>query len=122
MGNWILRISCRWNYSYTAGDRDNCSSPEAHFGKQINLIKINKTKQIAFCLMTGCKSLSFLPLQSLAGIPGSHGLADTKTSTSMEANTLLLRLQEIKEIDKSNLTSSEKKALRKEKYRQSEME
>jgi hypothetical protein len=59
--------------------------------------------------MVGCKSLSFLPLQSLAGIPGSPGLADAKTSTSMEANTLLLRLQEIKDMDKSDLTSSKKK-------------
>jgi hypothetical protein len=59
-------------------------------------------------------SLSFLPLQSMAGIPGSPGLTDTKTSASIEANTQLLRLQEIKDMDKPDMISSEKKALRKE--------
>jgi glutamate mutase epsilon subunit len=50
----------------------------------------------------------------MAGIPGSPGLTDTKTSASIEANTQLLRLQEIKDMDKSDMISSEKKALRKE--------
>lgn len=71
-------------------------------------------KKIALCLMAACLSLSFLPLNSFAGIPGSPGFPDTKTSASIEANTLLLRLQEIKDMDKSDMSSSEKKALRKE--------
>ena len=41
----------------------------------------------------------------------------TSTPTTMsaaETNTLTLRLQEIKEMDRSNMSSSEKRALRKE--------
>jgi hypothetical protein len=50
----------------------------------------------------------------MAGIPGSPGLTDTKTNASIEANTQLLRLQKIKDMDKSDMISSERKALRKE--------
>lgn len=64
--------------------------------------------------MVACLSLSFLPLQSYAGIPGSTGLPGTTTNASIEANALLLRLHEIKDMDRSGMTSSEKKVLRKE--------
>jgi hypothetical protein len=50
----------------------------------------------------------------MAGIPGSPGLTDTKTNASIVANTQLLRLQKIKDMDKSDMISSERKALRKE--------
>src|SRR5674476_737230 len=71
-------------------------------------------KKIALCLIVAWLSLSFLPLQSHAGIPGSTGFPGTKTSASIEANALLIRLHEIKDMDRSGMTSSEKKVLRKE--------
>jgi len=71
-------------------------------------------KKITLCLMAACLSLSFLPLPSLAEIPGTHGLPDAKTSLPINADTLLARLHAIKDMDKSGITSSEKKALRKE--------
>ena len=40
--------------------------------------------------------------------------ASTKANEAAEANALISRLNEIKEMDKSNLTPSEKKLLRKE--------
>lgn len=69
-------------------------------------------KKITLYLMTACLSLTFLPLLSIAGTPASSGLVDTKTTASVEANALLLRLNEINTMDKSNLTSSDRKALR----------
>ncbi len=71
-------------------------------------------KKITLWLMAACLSLSFLPLQSLADTPAANGLADTTASASMEANALLARLHEIKDMDKSGMSASEKKALRKE--------
>ena len=69
-------------------------------------------KKIVFCLMATFLSLTFLPLQSNA--------ATTAEPTSMEASkpaevkALELRLNEINSVDKSKLTSSDKKNLRKE--------
>jgi hypothetical protein len=59
-------------------------------------------------------SLTFLPIQAAGSntVP-SHSLATTKTE-SAEANALLLRLNEIKGMDKTKLSSSEKKNLRRE--------
>jgi hypothetical protein len=71
-------------------------------------------KKIALCLMAACMSLSFFPLQSLAGIPGNHELIGDKTNVPTDANTLLARLKEIKDMDRSGMSSVEKKALRKE--------
>jgi hypothetical protein len=72
-------------------------------------------KKIVFCLMATCLSLTFLPLQSNAAtIAEPSSMAATKPAPSAEAKTLELRLNEINAMNKSKLTSSEKKNLRKE--------
>jgi hypothetical protein len=69
-------------------------------------------KKIIFCLMATVLSLTFLPLQSNA--------ATTAEPTAMEASkpaevkALEIRLNEINAMDKSKLTTSDKKVLRKE--------
>jgi hypothetical protein len=71
-------------------------------------------KKITLCLMAACLSLSFIPVQSFAGIAAPINLGDKNTPAAVKANATLLRINEIKNMDKSNLTSSDKKALRKE--------
>lgn len=72
-------------------------------------------KKVTFYLMMMVLSLSILPTQMIA--------AEKKTPTAItndskevpaEVKVLLNRLEEIKKMDKSELKSSEKKALRKE--------
>jgi len=64
--------------------------------------------------MTMVLSLTFLPLMAAgnSAVP-SDSLATTKTE-SAEANSLLLRVNAIKMMDKTKLSPSEKKDLRKE--------
>lgn len=69
-------------------------------------------KKIVFCLMATCLSLTILPLQSNAATPAASSLAASKPVESAEAKVLLLRLNEINAMDKSNLKSSDKKNLR----------
>ncbi len=72
-------------------------------------------KKIAFCLMTTGLLLTVQPFQSVAStkdVPSS--LVDPKATESAEVKVLLLRLNEIKEMDMSKLKPSEKKILRKE--------
>lgn len=59
--------------------------------------------------------LSFFPQNSRAGIESNlnTSLANHKLEPA-EANVLIARLEEIKAIDKTNMTRVEKKALRKE--------
>lgn len=72
-------------------------------------------KKIVFCLMATCLSMTFLPLQSNAAtIAEPSSMAATKPAPAAEAKTLELRLNEIYAMDKSKLTSSDKKSLRKE--------
>ncbi len=75
-------------------------------------------KKFILCLMATVLSLTLLPLQSFgAAKENPSSLVATKPSEkteSSEAKSLLLRLNEIKEMDKSNLKSAEKKDLRKE--------
>ncbi|MDP4283201.1 MAG: hypothetical protein Q8891_02165 [Bacteroidota bacterium] len=71
-------------------------------------------KKITLCLMAACLSLSFIPVQSFASIAAPINLGDKNTPAAVKANAILLRINEIKNMDKSNLTSSDKKALRKE--------
>ncbi|MGD0342791.1 MAG: hypothetical protein ABSA76_13895 [Bacteroidales bacterium] len=72
-------------------------------------------KKIILCLMVTCLSLTLLPLQSNATtIAKPSSSVTTNPAESAEAKTLLLRLDEIKAMDKSELKSSEKKNLRKE--------
>lgn len=73
-------------------------------------------KKFAFCLMATLLSLTFLPL-SLSAAPRTAPSANTNPvspADAARANELLLRLNEIKTSDKSELTTPEKKDLRKE--------
>lgn len=59
--------------------------------------------------------LSFIPIQSSAvTLPITVPIDSTKIEASAEINALTLRLAEIKGMDKSTLTTSEKRQLRKE--------
>ena len=63
--------------------------------------------------MLACMSLTFLPKSSFAVVVDPPGRVTT-TTPAPTTNTLLLRLNEIKNMDKSSLASAEKKVLRKE--------
>jgi hypothetical protein len=76
-------------------------------------LKSIKMKKITLCLMAAFLSLTFIPVQSQAGTVPTSTSAATPVE-SAEANSLKARLDEIKEMDKSNMSSSEKKSLRKE--------
>ena len=75
-------------------------------------------KKITFGLIASCMMLlTFQPLQSSAAAKtktAPTSLVVTNTKESTEAKILLVRLNEINTMDKSNLNSSEKKSLRKE--------
>jgi len=70
-------------------------------------------KKTAFCIMALALSLTFHPLRSAAAgnvvAPSSLVVAGPA-----DADRILTRVNEIKEMDKSNLSSAEKKELRKE--------
>jgi hypothetical protein len=75
-------------------------------------------KKIVLCLMITFLSLTLLPLQSFGVTkedPSSPvATKPAETTESVEAKTLVLRLDEIKAMDMSKLKSSDKKDLRKE--------
>jgi len=75
-------------------------------------------KKIALCLMAAVLSLTFIPLEANASpkvVPSSAVDPNpVSPAEAAKANELLLRLNEIKTLDKSNLGSPEKKELRKE--------
>ena len=72
-------------------------------------------KKIAFCLIASCMLLTFQPLQTIAATTTAPtSVVVSKTAEAAKAKTLLLRLDEIKAMDKSNLSSTDKKNLRKE--------
>jgi tRNA pseudouridine-54 N-methylase len=73
-------------------------------------------KKIALCSMMALfLSLSFYPFQSSAAKNAAPStLVVPKSGEATEAKTLVLRLNEIKAMDKTNLNSAEKKNLRKE--------
>ena len=59
--------------------------------------------------------LIFQPLQTKAATTTTPtSVVVTNTTDAVKAKTMLLRLNEIKEMNKTNLNSSEKKSLRKE--------
>ena len=62
--------------------------------------------------MTMIALLSFMPNSSMA--TNDNNAIATEKVESVEAQTMISRLEEIKTMDKSNMTSQEKKALRKE--------
>ena len=59
-------------------------------------------------------SLTFLPQQINAATTAATATATVNYSDSAEAGKLLLRLNEINSMDKTNLDAAEKKALKKE--------
>jgi hypothetical protein len=74
-------------------------------------------KKMFFCLMTACMLLTFTPIQLHASSIEPTSLPApmaAEPANSNDPGVLLLRLDEIKSMDKSNLNSLEKKALRKE--------
>ena len=72
-------------------------------------------KKIVFCMMATLLSLTFIPLQSSAMVPEeSSVLVDPKPAEVAEVKVLELRLDEINAMDKSKMTTAEKKTLRKE--------
>lgn len=68
--------------------------------------------------MSAFLSLTFIPMQSKAATDSTSIVMNSTqaaaTAGAIQANTLTLRLNEIKEMDKSNLTFSEKRKLRRE--------
>jgi predicted PurR-regulated permease PerM len=69
-------------------------------------------KKTALCIMTICLSLTFLPQKTNAATTAASALVNY--SDSAEAGKLLLRLNEINNMDKTDLDATEKKALKKE--------
>jgi hypothetical protein len=72
-------------------------------------------KKLILTLMVVCTLLAFYPIQSSAVTKDAPStLVADKPAEAARAKVLLLRLDEIKAMDKSNLKSSEKSVLRKE--------
>lgn len=72
-------------------------------------------KKIILTAMAAFFMLSFIPTQTEAAVaPAKVSITDNETVESPEAEALLARLDEIKAIDKSAMSSAEKRALRKE--------
>ena len=71
-------------------------------------------KKITFCLMAACLSLTFHPLQSNAENTPSNLVVSNLSASQEEVNTLVVRLNEINDMDKSNLKFSDKRNLRRE--------
>jgi hypothetical protein len=74
-------------------------------------------KKITFCLIASCLMfLTFQPSQTFAATKPTTTTTEvvTNTAEAAKAKAMILRLNEIKDMDKSNLTSSDKKSLRKE--------
>ena len=68
-------------------------------------------KKLSFYFLALILSLSVLPTNTYAT---EKNIAETPKEIPAEVQTMLNRLNEIKEMDKSNLSSSEKKELRTE--------
>lgn len=72
-------------------------------------------KKITIYLMTVTALLSFMPNSSMAGTENNTLLTEkVEKVESAEAKVMISRLEEIKAMDKSNMSSKEKKTLRKE--------
>jgi hypothetical protein len=82
-------------------------------------LKFNEMKRIIMCLMAVILTLTIVPSRSFAA-SGEEPTAIVTTKPmetskeSAEAKALLIRLDEIKTMDKSKLDAKDKKALRKE--------
>jgi hypothetical protein len=72
-------------------------------------------KKLMICLMTVSLLSIFSPAQSVAAVEATSASTPAMSSADAEkVNVLVKRLNEIDAMDKSNLSASEKKALRKE--------
>lgn len=78
-------------------------------------------KKITICLIATCLLLTISPFQSRAettaapsSLVGTLPATPIESAEAAKSRTLMLRLIEINEMDKSNLSSMEKKSLRKE--------
>ncbi len=72
-------------------------------------------KKLTLSIITTCMLFTFVPTQLKAEKQASAVSVPTTTTNELtEGNALLLRLNEIKEMDKSKLSSPEKKQLRTE--------
>lgn len=71
-------------------------------------------KKVTFYLMMMVLSLSILPTQMMAAEKNPTAITNDSKEVPAGVKVLLNRLEEIKKMDKSELKSSEKKALRKE--------
>ena len=63
-------------------------------------------KKFAMCLVMACLSLTIIPLQLNAATSEPTSLVNSKTSEAAEVKILELRLNELKEMDKSKMNSS----------------
>jgi hypothetical protein len=77
---------------------------------------IVKMKKIVFTLVMAFLSITILPVLSNGADPVKPDMTAPapKAAEEAQADALILRLNEINSMDKSNLTSAEKKDLRKE--------
>ncbi|WP_348812636.1 hypothetical protein [Flavobacterium maritimum] len=71
-------------------------------------------KKLSLYLMMMVLSLSIYPMEMMATEKNTTAISDNPKEVPEEVKVLLNRLNEIKAMDKSELKSSEKKALRKE--------
>ncbi len=72
-------------------------------------------KKSILCVMTTLMLLSIIPTPLKAVVESNPvTIVATKTDDPVDPNTLLARIYEIKAIDKSTLSKTEKKELRKE--------
>jgi hypothetical protein len=70
-------------------------------------------KKLISLTLLSASALLFVPIQTIAGTKPTTELSDPAKETE-RANGLLNRLNEIKALDKSTLTRTERKELRKE--------
>ena len=71
-------------------------------------------KKIIFCIMAIFLSLTFIPVQAKDTVKPNKSVTVPKPIDATEAKALEVRLNEIKSMDKTKLSVSEKKSLRKE--------
>ncbi|MBK9016388.1 MAG: hypothetical protein IPM82_21235 [Saprospiraceae bacterium] len=71
-------------------------------------------KKLTLCMMTAIALFAFVPTPMQAGTAPSSVPMDSTKTESAEAKALTLRLEEINAMDKSKLTTPEKRQLRKE--------
>jgi hypothetical protein len=87
------------------------------YGVKINSqLKMIYMKKLTLILMTAFMLLTIMPMQLKAEKKEATPVSSpaTKPAETAEVNAIIARLNEIKAMDKSNLSASEKKALRKE--------